>query len=344
MSKIVIIGAGAMGSAFAVPCADNSNEVFLVGSFLEDSVIEEIKSLNNFHPILKTQLPKNIKVLKFSEFNNDEIKNNIDLLVIGVSSKGIEWIGNEISEFYRPSIDILLLTKGLALIDDKFETLAEKLKNILNKQGVNNAKISAVGGPCLANGLANRIHSSVVLANKDINVVKKIGRMISTKYYSTEYSDDLMGVEVCAATKNIYSMLIGASEGLSSNDLSSEIKKKYYLNTAASLIYKAVSEMKNLSKKLNGKEETAYGLAGLGDLHVSSAGGRNSKMGYYLGQGHLFTDAKVKFMKEITVEGADLAFAIGPKILKEFKKEEFPLLISVIEAICENKKLEINWV
>ena len=67
MSKIVIIGAGAMGSAFAVPCADNSNEVFLVGSFLEDSVIEEIKSLNNFHPILKTQLPENIKVLKFSE-------------------------------------------------------------------------------------------------------------------------------------------------------------------------------------------------------------------------------------------------------------------------------------
>jgi len=342
MSKIVIIGAGAMGSAFAVPCADNSNEVFLVGSFLEDNVIEEIKNLNNFHPILKTQLPENIKVLKFSEFS-DEIKINIDLLVIGVSSKGIEWIGNEISKFYKPSIDILLLTKGLAVINNKFETLAEKLNNILNNQGVSNAKISAVGGPCLANGLANRINSSVVLANENIDVVKKIGSMISTEYYSTEYSVDLIGVEVCAATKNIYSMLVGASEGLSSNNLSNEIKKKYFLNTAASLVYKAVSEMKNLSKKLHGNEETAYGLAGLGDLHVSSAGGRNSKMGYYLGQGYKFTDAKAKFMKEITVEGADLAFAIGPKILKEFKKEEFPLLISVIEAICENKKLEINW-
>ena len=74
MKKIVIIGAGAMGSAFSVPCADNSNEVFLVGSFLEDKVIDEIKNSNNFHPILKSQLPKNIKVLKFSEFN-DEIKN-----------------------------------------------------------------------------------------------------------------------------------------------------------------------------------------------------------------------------------------------------------------------------
>jgi glycerol-3-phosphate dehydrogenase (NAD(P)+) len=181
------------------------------------------------------------------------------------------------------------------------------------------------------------------LANENIDVVKKIGSMISTEYYSTEYSVDLIGVEVCAATKNIYSMLVGASEGLSSNNLSNEIKKKYFLNTAASLVYKAVSEMKNLSKKLHGNEETAYGLAGLGDLHVSSAGGRNSKMGYYLGQGYKFTDAKAKFMKEITVEGADLAFAIGPKILKEFKKEEFPLLISVIETICENKKLEINW-
>ena len=53
---------------------------------------------------------------------------------------------------------------------------------------------------------------------------------------------------------------------------------------------------------------------------------------------YVFTEAKEKFMKEITVEGADLAFAIGQKILKEFKKEEFPLLISVIESICENKK------
>ena len=68
MKKVLIIGAGAMGSAFSVPCADNSNEVFLVGSFLEDKVIDEIKNSNYFHPILKSQLPKNIKLLKFSEF------------------------------------------------------------------------------------------------------------------------------------------------------------------------------------------------------------------------------------------------------------------------------------
>ena len=331
-----------MGSAFCVPCADNSHEVYLVGSFLEDELIDEINKLNNSHPILKCQLPKKINIIKFSEFNKD-INKDIDLLVVGVSSKGIDWIGEEISKFYNKNTNILLLTKGLTIINNEFETLAEKLKKILKNKSINDPKISAVGGPCLANGLVNRINSSVVLANENLDTVRKIGEIISTEYYSIEYSDDLVGVEVCAATKNIYSMLIGASEGLSSKSLSNEIKNKYYLNTAASLAYKAVSEMKNLANKLNGKSETAYGLAGLGDLYVSSAGGRNSKMGYYLGQGHLFKDAKEKFMKEVTVEGADLAFAIGSKILKEFDKNEFPLLISVIDSICNNKKLEINW-
>ena len=331
-----------MGSAFCVPCADNSHEVYLVGSFLEDELIDEINKLNNFHPILKCQLPKKVNIIKFSEFNKD-INKDIDLLVVGVSSKGIDWIGEEISKFYNKNTNILLLTKGLTIINNEFETLAEKLKKILKNKSINDPKISAVGGPCLANGLVNRINSSVVLANENLDTVRKIGEIISTEYYSIEYSDDLVGVEVCAATKNIYSMLIGASEGLSSKSLSNEIKNKYYLNTAASLAYKAVSEMKNLANKLNGKSETAYGLAGLGDLYVSSAGGRNSKMGYYLGQGHLFKDAKEKFMKEVTVEGADLAFAIGSKILKEFNKNEFPLLISVIDSICNNKKLEINW-
>jgi len=172
MKKIVIIGAGAMGSAFVVPCADNSHEVFLVGSFLEDDLINEINKLGNFHPVLKCQLPKEVKVIKFSEFINEKIK-EIDLLVVGVSSKGIDWIGKEISNFYSKKTNILLLTKGLTIIDNQFETLAEKLKKILKNYNIDNPKISAVGGPCLANGLANKINSSVVLANENIEIVKE---------------------------------------------------------------------------------------------------------------------------------------------------------------------------
>ena len=331
-----------MGSAFTVPCVDNNNDVVLVGSHLEDDAIDNIKKENNFHKILNCKLPKNLRVEKFKNFQ-DEIKTKPDLIVVGVNSKGIEWAGKEISKNYNSSTSILLLTKGLSVINNKFETLAEKFKLILANNNVTESSISAVGGPCLASGLVNRIKSSVVLANENKDVVKNIENIISTDYYSTEFSDDLLGVEICAAIKNIYSMIIGASEGLSSSNVNKDIKSKYYLNTAGSLMYKAISEMVYFTKSLKGREESVYGLSGLGDLYVSSAGGRNSKMGKYLGEGYDYKTAKEKFMKNETIEGAELALEIGTKVLKDFDRKKIPLMISLIESIIENKKLKINW-
>ena len=342
MKKILVLGAGAMGSAFTVPCLDNQNFVSLVGTHLEDKFIDQMMQNDNFHPILNCKLPNKLKLRKFEKFA-EEFKEKPDLIVLGVNSKGIDWAGNEIAKYYSPEIPILLLTKGLTIINNQYETIAEKLKQILKKNGSKKNSISAVGGPCLASGLANKVRSSVVLANQNIETVKYIGKMISTNYYSTEFSDDLIGVEVCAAVKNIYSMLIGASKGLCSLSASEEIKKKNYLNTAASLMYQSVSEMVHFTEFLKGKEETVYGLSGLGDLYVSSAGGRNSKMGEYLGEGYDYLTAKKKFMPNDTIEGAELALEVGPKILKEFEKDKFPLMIGLIESICNNKKLEINW-
>jgi glycerol-3-phosphate dehydrogenase (NAD(P)+) len=342
MKKILVLGAGAMGSAFTVPCLDNQNFVSLVGTHLEDKFIDQMMQNDNFHPILNCKLPNKLKLRKFEKFA-EEFKEKPDLIVLGVNSKGIDWAGNEIAKYYSPEIPILLLTKGLTIINNQYETIAEKLKQILKKNGSKKISISAVGGPCLASGLANKVRSSVVLANQNIETVKYIGKMISTNYYSTEFSDDLIGVEVCAAVKNIYSMVIGASKGLCSLSASEEIKKKNYLNTAASLMYQSVSEMVHFTEFLKGKEETVYGLSGLGDLYVSSAGGRNSKMGEYLGEGYDYLTAKKKFMPNDTIEGAELALEVGPKILKEFEKDKFPLMIGLIESICNNKKLEINW-
>ena len=342
MKKIIVLGAGAMGSAFTVPCLDKGNDVVLVGTYLEDEAIDNIKKENNFHKILNCTLPKNLIVEKFENFQN-ELQKKPDLIVIGVNSKGIEWAGKEISKNYNSSSSILLLTKGLTVINDKFETLVEKFKLILKNNGISDVKVSAVGGPCLASGLANRIKSSVVLANEKIEIVKQIRDIISTNYYTVECSNDLIGVEICAAIKNIYSMIIGASEGISSSNIEKEIKSKYFLNTAASLMYRAIREMNYFTKKLKGKEETVYGLAGLGDLYVSSAGGRNSKMGKYLGEGYDYKTAKEKFMKNDTIEGAELIFEIGSKILKDFDKTKIPLMTSLIKSITDNRKLEINW-
>ena len=342
MKKILILGAGAMGSAFTVPCVENSHDVILAGTHLEDNTIDQIIQNDYLHPTLNCKLPKNLKIIKFNNFSK-EFKNKPDLIVIAVSSKGIDWAAKEILKYYSKNISILLLTKGLTIIDNKFSTLSDKISLIFEKKGFSNLSISAIKGPCLATGLINKIRTSAVVANKDISKSQWIGKLISTNYYTLEFSEDIIGVEICGAIKNLYSMIIGASEGLSSETADNEIKSKYHYNTAASLIHRSISEMVFFTKFFKGKEETVYGLAGIGDLYVSAIGGRNSKMGKYLGDGYNYLEAKKKFMINDTVEGAELAFEIGSKIMKEFSKNDLPLMINLLDSIINNKKFKINW-
>ena len=312
MSKIIIIGAGAMGSAFALPCLDNNHDVNIIGTHLENEFIENLKNNDYLHPGLNTKIPKAIKIFKFDEFDN-VLNSNVDLIVLGISSKGIEWVSDQLSNIYnnKKIPKLLLLTKGLSIYENKYELLVDKLERLLLSKGIKEMNISAVGGPCLATGLANRVHSSVVIANKDIKTAKQIADILNTSYYHTSHSNDLNGVEVAAAIKNIFSMAVGAAKGLCSDNISDEIRNKNYLNTASALIKQSIHEMEIFVEHLKGKKETVRGLAGLGDLYVSSGGGRNARMGSYIGEGLLFSEAKKKKMEKVTVEGADLAKEIA---------------------------------
>ena len=339
MSKIVIIGAGSMGTAFAYPCVDNLNEVSIVGTHLENNNIDDLNK-NHFHKGLNFKVIDKIKFYKHN-FINEIFKNKIDLIVIAVNSNGIDWIAEELKKISKDNQlpKLLMLTKGLSLNNKKYELLVNKLERLLLKKGIKNINISAIGGPCLAPGLAKRFHSAVVVANKNADTAKHLSKMLSNDYYHVSSSTDINGVEVCAAIKNIYSMVIGAAQGI--NKIESE--GNFYLNTAAALIKQSVYEMEIFSEFLNGKKETVKGLAGLGDLYVSAAGGRNSKLGFFIGQGMTFSEAKKTKMANITVEGAELIFEIGSKVKEDFTYKKLPLMIAMINAILEDKKLDIKW-
>jgi glycerol-3-phosphate dehydrogenase (NAD(P)+) len=344
MSKIVIIGAGAMGSAFALPCLDNNHDINIVGTHLENEFIDTLKKNNNLHPGLNVRIPKEIKIFKFNKF--DELfKSNADLIVLGISSKGIEWVSDQLSRIYKDSTipKLLMLTKGLSIHNNHYELLVDKLERLLNERKITNVNISAVGGPCLAAGLANKVHSSVVIANKNILIAKKIADMLNTAYYHTSHSDDLNGVEVSAAIKNIFSMAVGTAKGLCSQNASEDVREKNYLNTASALIKQSIHEMEIFVEHLKGKKETVKGLAGLGDLYVSSGGGRNAKMGSYIGEGLTFSEAKKTKMEKVTVEGADLAKEIAKKVNEDFDQKKLPLMPGMINAIVDDKKLDLDW-
>ncbi len=338
MANILIFGAGSMGTAFSFPCSDNKHTVSIIGTYLENDFIDQINSSRK-HPVLDCEVPKNVRFLKFENFAK-EINEKVDLIVIAVIAKGIEWASVELSKVIKKNIPILILTKGLAINNNNYEVLAHKMERLLKKNGIKETNISAAGGPCLAKGLANKAHTSVVFANKDIKLAKEISKLVSTSYYHVFISDDVIGVEACAAIKNIFSMAVGASRGLCDSIAS---KEKNYLNTAAALIQESIYEMSIFVEKLKGKKETVMGLAGIGDLYVSADGGRNSKMGQYLGQGMTFKEAKKKKMPNDTVEGADLALEIGTKVKNDFDSKTLPLMTSMINTICDQKPLKVDW-
>ena len=265
MKNILIIGGGAMGSAFTIPCIDNKNRVTITEPYSK-IFIKNLSSKNKFHSALKINLSKK---LKFRKFSSDLLNEKFDLIVIALSLSGIDFIGKQLKNL-RVKSPILVLTKGL-----KYEKKNKRIWTISEQliKNYNASNVSVLKGPCLAKELARKNQTSVVIANKNIKIAKSIGKIISTKYYLTEYSKDVAGIEVSSAIKNIYSMIIGAGQSL---------------NSSSNLFQKSILEMKYLIKYFKGKDETISGLAGVGDLYVSAAGGRNSKMGSYLGKGFTF--------------------------------------------------------
>ncbi len=344
MAKILIIGAGAMGSAFSVPSLDRQHEVIIAGTHLEDTFIDEIKKNNNFHPGLRLCLSEKINIIKYTNLSKKFIKKP-DLIVLGVSSKGIDWVVDQLSLFFNDSIlpPILMLTKGLGLYENRYELLVDKLERLLISKEFKNINISAVAGPCLAIGLANKVHTSVIFANKNLETVEWLKYILTTNYYHPFISNDIIGVEVCAAIKNIFSMVIGFSNGLYNETMEDKLKKNNYLNPAASLISQSLCEMELFVDFLKGNKKTVYGLAGLGDLFVSAQGGRNSKMGEYMSKGHVYSEVKKSRMPTETIEGAELVFEIGSNIKNDFNIKKMPLMVGMIEAILDDKKFIINW-
>ena len=307
-----------MGAAFSIPLIENNHKVTLSEPY-NLKLLKKLSLKKKFHPALKINLPKKLVIQKFS---SDILFFKWDLIVIAVSSIGIDSISEYLKNF-KKTTPILVLTKGLKFDKNKIITMTEQIKK--NNKRLN---ISALKGPCLAKELSRKVKSYTVVANKNIKIAKNIGSIISTNFYKTEYSTDVRGVEFSSAIKNIYSMIIGSGQGN---------------NTSSALFRKSIDEMEYLIKFFKGNRETVYGLAGLGDLYVSAVGGRNSKMGEYLGKGITFKEAKKRFMREDTIEGADLAFEIAPYVLKKINNKKIPLMIALLKAITKNKKLKINY-
>ena len=344
MAEIVILGAGVMGSAFSFPLTDNGHHVRLVGTHLDGDIIEEIHE-SRVHPRLKSRLPDGVEPYTYDRLG--QAMQDADLVVLGVNSLGVEWAAGMLSQVLPPDFPVLLLTKGLEGDEGGLQILPEVLRQGLPPARRQDVRLAAVGGPSIAGELAARRHTSVVLAGEDPGQLERLAALLRTPYYHVWTSTDLVGVEVCVALKNLYALAVGLVNGLLEKEGQADNGAAMH-NLAAAIFAQGLWETAYLVERMGGQRENVFTLPGAGDLYVTCQGGRNSRMGRYLGLGYSYAEAKAQFMPEDTVEGAELALAIGDPVddlvaRGQLDGAALPLMRAMIRIVRDGAPVAIPW-
>jgi glycerol-3-phosphate dehydrogenase (NAD(P)+) len=157
-----------------------------------------------------------------------------------------------------------------------------------------------VGGPCLAQELAQGSPSAAVWGATNVDDAHSAGKRFAGGTYQVTYTDDIVGLELCTTAKNVTAIGAGILDGLA------KLSDERFRNAQAALFTRAVTEMTEFVTAMGGRAETARGLAGIGDLLVTSLGGRNRLYGERVGEGADPRAALEEMTgRGLTVEGVD---------------------------------------
>jgi len=326
MAYITIYGAGQFGCALCTPLADNGHDVRLVGTHLDEAILTRLRT-ERTHPELSSPLP--VSVQFYSDDQLDVSLAGADAIVLAVNSLGVDWAAMLLSGALPPGAPLLLASRGLTTHNGRVQTLADSLRNQLPQ-----TPVVVLAGPALAADLVVRQPNTALLAGQNA-AVEQFAAWLATAALNVRTSNDARGVTICAALSNVYALAVG----LAGDDAP---------GAAASLFAQSLSEIAYLVAHLGGEEETVYGLADAGALYATAQRGRHRQLAHWLAAGLTFTDATVQHMPHATVEGAELALAVGAAFATmlrngELDPDRLPLLRLLIDVICNDQFAHIPW-
>lgn len=307
--NIAIIGSGSWGVALAVHLANVGNNV-KIWSFME----EERDLINNerkckFLP--GVELPENI--MCSTDFG--EVIKDSKMILHVTPSKFTRSTFKQYKE-YVGNKPIIICSKGFE--KETLETLDEVIL-----EEMPTAKVGALSGPSHAEEVSIAIPTALVIASKHQNILKMVQDAFMSEKMRIYTSNDVKGVELGGALKNIIAFCSGAAVGIGLGD-----------NSFAALITRGLKEIVRLGVELGGKEETFYGLSGLGDLIVTclSEHSRNRKAGYLIGQGKSLEETKKEVGMVIeSIDNIDVAYELG-----KLHNIEMPIVETVYRVLYES--------
>jgi len=253
--KIVVVGGGSWGTAFSRVLANREHDVTLA---CRDA--EQVRAIEETHRNPRYLTHCDLRGVAATPIEEAPIE-EAELVVVAVPSA----VYSDVVAALPGNAPILSLTKGLdPATEERLSTL------------VVGRPVAVLSGPNIAEEIARDLPAAAVIASDDEQLALELQAAINSITFRVYSSDDMVGVELCAAAKNVIALAAGGADGLSLGD-----------NAKAALVARGLAEMRRLAESAGARPDTFAGLAGMGDLIVTSwsPSGRNRRAGELIARG-----------------------------------------------------------
>ena len=312
MARVSVVGAGSWGTALSKVLADNKHEV-TVWSILED----EINMLREKNEHL-TKLP-GVTLPKTITYTTDlkEACTDQEVIIMAVPSPFVRSTAKSMKDLVKDGQLIVNVAKGIE--DESYLTLTEIIE-----QEIPQSVPCVLSGPSHAEEVGRELTTTLVAGAEKKEDAELIQNLFMCDYLRVYTSNDVLGIELGGALKNVIALAAGISDGLGQGD-----------NAKAAIITRGIAEISKLGIAMGGKQESFTGLTGIGDLIVtcSSMHSRNRRAGILIGQGKSMKEAMDEV--QMVVEGVYSAKAARGLAVKY--NISMPIVTSVNEILFENK-------
>jgi glycerol-3-phosphate dehydrogenase (NAD(P)+) len=289
---VTVLGAGSWGTALSVHLARIGHDVRL---WARDPELAADLATHRANPVYlpDVTLPPAVGV-------KDSLAaavNDAELIVVAIPSHGCRAVVRAAARYMTPGVVLVSATKGL-----EEDTLARMSDVVLEEVGGRHP-VAVLSGPSFAMEVAQQLPTAVLVASSDARAMELVQQEFRGPYFRLYGSDDVIGVEIGGAMKNVIAIAAGVVEGLGLGH-----------NALAALITRGLAEVTRLACAAGGRRETLAGLSGLGDLVVTCTGtlSRNRHVGVELARGRSLTEI-VSGMKMVAegVRTTGAALALG---------------------------------
>jgi glycerol-3-phosphate dehydrogenase (NAD(P)+) len=314
--KISVIGDGAWGTALALNMLANGHKVQIWGAF-PDYLAEVHKRKENFKFLPGVKLPDELVLCS----NIDEAVSGQDMLLLATPTQFLRGVLKKMAPSFTNSTPLINVAKGIEV--NSWKRISEIVYDELGS-----VDFIDLSGPSHAEEVSRKVPTAVVAASENADSAMAVQKLMMNENFRVYTSNDVVGVELGGALKNVMAIAAGIIDGMKLGD-----------NPKAAMMTRGIFEMGRLGEALGGQRSTFAGLSGIGDLIVTCCSGhsRNRHVGEELGRGRNMDDIQ-KEMGMVVAEGVPTAK--GARALAKKLNVPTPIIDEIYRIIYENRSVQ----